>query len=170
MSEVQTSEYTIHTDEWWWIGAILGGLLATTVQQLNKQSGEHYRWSSTSGARGITFGVKQRSTWVFNALLTGKDGTLQITIVSNPLFTNLWRDSYFPFLEATASQARHMRRSVKGIEFHEILEEYYARRARGDRVKLKDLAERQGVNYASLRQYKIRYDAERRKDKNASDD
>jgi hypothetical protein len=50
------------------------------------------------------------------------------------------------------------------VTFFAILDNYYEQRARGINVKLVDLATDAGVNYASLRQAKIRYDRRYKKE------
>lgn len=56
--------------------------------------------------------------------------------------------------------ARRIEIQAIGASLMRVVEDYYARKDRGERVKLKALADAAGVNYGSLRQAKFRYDAE----------
>ena len=49
------------------------------------------------------------------------------------------------------------------LKFEEIVELYYQRRREGENPNLRALADEYKVNYGSLRQYKMRYDAERKR-------
>lgn len=49
------------------------------------------------------------------------------------------------------------------MKFEEIVELYYQRRREGENPNLRALADEYKVNYGSLRQYKMRYDAERKR-------
>jgi hypothetical protein len=55
-------------------------------------------------------------------------------------------------------------RKSAGEELATVLHDYYARKERGERVKLKALADAAGVNYGSLRQAKFRYEETRRQE------
>jgi hypothetical protein len=90
-----------------------------------------------------------------------------IAVQSHPDYVNQWK-KVLADVQRFAANARKLRRDWVGQTFQEILDDYYAAKERGQRPKLRALAEARGANYASLRQAKIRYDKERKK--NASDD
>lgn len=168
----ETHEYTFQTSEWWWIVSALEHLVHDTHKLLRKTASDpkQYQFFFHTTSKGTTVTLTDRRTTVFRAQISEQDGVTRIIITEAPEFAGLWKDSYFPYLETLTAQAKRIRRAAIGATFREILDEYYARRSRGDQVKLRELAERWGVNYNSLRQAKIRYDEERRKSKNASDD
>ena len=62
-------------------------------------------------------------------------------------------------------KAYEAHRRIIGSRIIAVIEEYYRRTDQGERVSMRDLARAAGVNEASLRQSKVRYDQEHRKDK-----
>jgi homoaconitase/3-isopropylmalate dehydratase large subunit len=68
-------------------------------------------------------------------------------------------------IDVITRAARDIQRKRSGSKFIEILDDYYERVDRGERVKLANLAREANVNHASLRQAKVRYDAQYRKGK-----
>jgi hypothetical protein len=83
-------------------------------------------------------------------------------IVAAPEYRPYWA-LVIQRIQSVFQSVGYIRRKLLGETFKEIIEEYYARHKRGERVKLKDLSEAAGVNYDSLRQAKFRYDEQKRK-------
>ncbi len=61
-------------------------------------------------------------------------------------------------IEKFANEQQVIKRAAVGTQFTAILDQYYDLKSEGRKVKLAELARRYNVNYASLRQAKIRYD------------
>jgi len=79
-----------------------------------------------------------------------------------------WKKRVADIIPSIGARAYSFRRVFAARTFREILGEYYARRDAGDKPNLREMARSAHVNYASLRQAKIRYDEKRRA--NASPD
>lgn len=142
---------------WWYFAGM--------VRAVIKRNG--WAWINRPDPNGCVLRIGPRDNPIAHIMFTSrKAGDDSETVVS--VLTTANRESEFrPIvdeLKAAAREAREARRSSVGATFREILDDYYARKARGERVKLKDLADSVGVNYHSLRQAKIRYDATRQED------
>lgn len=74
-------------------------------------------------------------------------------------------NAVFSKVKEVGALAYDLRRITLGHTFTEILDAYYAAKERGERPSLNAMAEFAGVNYDSLRQAKVRYDAKLREKK-----
>ena len=61
-------------------------------------------------------------------------------------------------MQQLAEHYANVQRTSLTQQFEHILDVYYEQKDQGMKIKLADLARRSGVNYASLRQAKVRYD------------
>lgn len=88
---------------------------------------------------------------------TGHDGTTSITVTTLAKYESYW-NALIRELRETAGWVQRIRPVSISEKFDRVLAAYYAAKARGERPNLRRMADLAGVNYASLRQAKIRYD------------
>jgi hypothetical protein len=157
------SDYRGYNDtfsgDWWWIAGHLSAIVAT-----HPQTNKEYRWEPTATTNGMILQAfpLDRNDFVISITMVGSDETTIITVLEAPSVRGFWKP-IAESLDTFTSMARQYRRLAIGVKFREILDEYYVRKERGERVKLTDLATKAGVNIDSLRQAKFRYDEKRRK-------
>jgi hypothetical protein len=94
---------------------------------------------------------------------TNSGDETQIAIVpAEPRDMMYWRD-IMRHVQRLGAYARDLRRGALSQLFTEILDDYYDRKARGESPNLRERARAAGVKEGSLRQAKVRYDQQRRK-------
>jgi hypothetical protein len=92
--------------------------------------------------------------------LIGSGHKTTVTVNTTPTFMSYWT-RLVNRLHNTTTTANIIRRTNLSERFEEILNAYYAAQMRGENPNLRKMADAAGVNYASLRQAKIRYDRKR---------
>lgn len=113
---------------------------------------------------GVLFHLAANDVALLSIIITGAKGMTYITETckNDPDLKGLLSN-----IEASATvytkYVQALQRLNRSQQFNQILDEYYRRWEDGNNTKLSELAKEYGVNYGSLRQAKIRYDAERRK-------
>jgi hypothetical protein len=151
MSDEPTLHITVPGGEWWYYASLI----------LNN-------WPSTGGTQAITMQPVANGyrlsfeALVGSAVITGTDNETTIVIRPTAAAEKQWLQ-LLGKIQRIAGSASMFRRRAISRTLREVLDEYYARLARGERVKLIDMAAEAGVKYNSLRQAKVRYDAARRK-------
>lgn len=133
--------------DWSWIAARVFILLGISEYTPTPKA-DGVRITSSNSPRGIA--------------ITQEGDMTHISAWTEPGDEHFWD----PILDDVVALARHagrLHRASIGAQLKGVLDDYYQRRERGERVKLKDLAEAAGVKYGSLRQAKYRYDEQRRK-------
>lgn len=149
--------------EWWYFAGQLRAALD------RKRGDPDMQWTSQPTSSGciIHVGPHPLIMSVAHFLFVGKGDstTLIVDIIGKlPDIQPLIDD-----LVEMAREARDARRGAIGETFKEILDDYYQRKARGEKPNLQEMARQAGANIGSLRQYKIRYDQARRKQDTSSD-
>ena len=87
----------------------------------------------------------------------GDGDKCHITIETTERFRGFW-DVLALDVQQLAEHYANVQRTSLTQQFEHILDVYYEQKDQGMKIKLADLARRAGVNYASLRQAKVRYD------------
>lgn len=168
-SELYESEsYSIKAD-WWYVAAHLSTINSfMSVVAHNKK----IQWKTTRGFNSVFFDgslVDEDSqfndTPIITAILTGanREALITITYIKHD---NIRDEVKFlrEELEQFAKLAASFHRGDSSVRFRELLDDYYGQRREGGNPSLRQMADMYHVNYASLRQFKMRYDRQRKAD------
>ena len=141
--------------DWWWIAS---HILLTPLPI--EYAAPDSRWEQHPIPNGVTIELYLADYRMLALTITGEDGQTTIDVIDNtdPARWEQILDTLYPL----TLMARRLRRQAIGAQLQDVIEDYYQRKERGERMKLKDLAEAAGVNYHSLRQAKYRYDEKNR--------
>lgn len=107
---------------------------------------------------------RQKGSNSFSSLIIGEltisnsyDKDTFLTATTKPSSIQFW-SSLIVAIGGFERTHYTVERAAVGTQFTAILDQYYEQKAHGRKVKLAALARQYNVNYASLRQAKIRYD------------
>lgn len=163
MSDEQVTTYFLDGD-WWWIAGRISAIIAEDDQRRKMADQPEIQWQAAALTGGMMFEGRMESGAppLLHLTITGASDRIYIQAKETAPFIGFWKPVQAD-VTALARYARDIRRSAIGETFRDVLNRYYARRMRGESPNLRVMAEEAGVNYGSLRQYKIKYDSERRK-------
>lgn len=154
--------YTVPGD-WAYMAAYL------TLRAHVDEQGIDWDINAITAGNGISLAGKKDNEQIASMVITGERGKTYITtscINDSQIIRRL--ETLKAMVIAYGKYVVSLQRLNTTQQFRAILDDYYERWAEGRNTKLKAIADEYGVNYGSLRQAKIRYDDERRK--NASDE
>lgn len=155
--EHRTVEITAELAGQWWYFA---GMLRAILNRKRQDTGsDDWQWMNNPNPGGCILDIGPRRTraLIARALFVDKDDKTFLSVRTAGGTERIFRE-IVDDIKKVAYEAHEARRSSIGATFKEILEAYYAARAHGERPSLRVMADDAGANYASLRQYKIRYD------------
>jgi hypothetical protein len=155
MNDTKPYSYSTPVD-WWWVAAHINALI-DTYSRTNKE----VRWEHKPTPNGIViegYLDDYRGAAISILMAAGNNRTV-VMVLASPAMTSFWEDAQTS-LETFTTSARQYRRLAVGVQFREIIEQYYQAIDRKEKPSLKEMAAAAGVNYGSLRHAKRRYDAE----------
>jgi hypothetical protein len=162
MSDDQAISYTVNTGDWWWLAGYIHMYAEAAANQRQLAGFPPIRWDETPVAGGIRIeGWLEDRSVLFLQITATKRQTF-ISASERFPFERFWTPIINGCLNLERN-ARDYQRVAIGRRFEELLNDYYHRRAMGQSPNLRAMSEEYGVNYGSLRQYKIKYDRERRR-------
>lgn len=156
--------------EWWWLVAVFEAITTRQIPLHSKVSA----YTSTGGIRVDVFADDTYTTQLGIIQFIGHIGEnnqiqTDIHIISaDPAYNDQWKQA-LDMLTQAAGRAKQFHYTAIGWSFQTILDRYYDLKKRGERPKLRQMAEEAGVNYGSLRQAKIAYDQKMKTNKQSED-
>ncbi len=148
---------TISAD-WWYVAAYLF--------TLTRNSKNTFKWETQAHPNLSVFtatlhGEEQPAIYI--NIIGAQHKTYVLANVKDDQDTKAFIANILELLELFGSIAATYHRKDTRLKFGEIVELYYQRRREGENPNLRALADQYGVKYGSLRQFKMRYDAERKR-------
>lgn len=154
----EAAGYPFNTGEWWWLaGYLLSAAQEEAMWRCARGGLPPVEWKQTPLPSGIEIeGIMDGERVLFLSITATRTQTF-VTVADRFPFERFWTQIIKTCL-ATERHAREMHRTALTRRYEALLEDYYQRRQRLEPANLREMSEQYGVNYASLRQYKIRYD------------
>ena|SRR5689334_11753323 len=154
---------TLLEGDWWYFAARIVALISENNKRRDMADLPAIQWHSAAITGGMFFEgyLETDEPPALHLTITGANGQTYVQSKAAASLADFWR-AFEADITTLARTARDIRRQAFGDRFRDLLIRYYDRRAKGESPVLRQMADEAGLNYASLRQYKIKFDAERR--------